>query len=463
MGYHADRQLNIFDWVWQRTIDPQHELVKLAHKIDWDNMTYRLRKFYSKKGRHAKDVRLMIGLHILKHRDNLSDQETVNKLHENIYYLYFCGIPVSRAFSCNNKECKKILDESTMTKFRNRIGAEGVQVVESIVREQLIKEKRISPRTHIIDTTAMEKHIEYPTDSSLLHKGKKRLLGAIRKLRHYGVTIPGGLRSFSRVSKRVLISINKFGKDKQERVNAGTKKLASYARHIVKRIPGIMTISQRKIRLLKQSGELKLAQAIHKTTTELAHTTEIVNKVIHQSLKKLRGIHIPEKIYSIHEPEVTCIRKGKRAKPNEYGSKVRISIDRKGFVVSHKEYSENLSDTETIEDACKDWQEACKVPALELAADRGFHMRKEDYPEETSAVERLSIPAKGKSPPLIQGAYWFRRLQRKRTLIEPLISHLKHDHRMNRCRYKGFRGDQINVSLAVIAWNTRKWLRPPCI
>lgn len=30
---------------------------------------------------------------------------------------------------------------------------------------------------------------------------------------------------------------------------------------------------------------------------------------------------------------------------------------------------------------------------------------------------------------------------------------------MNRCRYKGFEGDQINVSLAVIAWNTKKWIR----
>ncbi len=462
MGYRIESQLNIFDWVWQRTIHPEHGLVKLAHRIDWDNITYRLRKFYSKRGRHAKNIRLMIGLHILKHRDNLSDHEVVNKLHENIYYLHFCGIPVSKAFSVS-KDCKKVLDESTMTKFRNRIGAEGIQVVESIVREQLVKEKRISCRTHIIDSTAMEKHIEYPTDSSLLHKGKKRLLGTIRKFHRCGVAIPNGLRSFSRVSKKVFLSVSKFGKGREERIKTGTKKLTSYARHVVKKVPNIVAEAQRKVRRLRQSGEQKMAQALQKTISELITTTDVVKKVIYQSVQRFKGIHVLNKIYSIHEPEVTCIRKGKRAKPNEYGSKVRISIDRNGFVVSHKEYHENLSDTETIKDACNDWKEACKTPALELAADRGFHMRKEDYPEEIFTVKKLSIPAKGKSPPPSESAYWFKRLQRRRTTIEPLISHLKQDHRMNRCRYRGFRGDQINVSLAVIAWNTKKWLSPPGI
>jgi IS5 family transposase len=54
---------------------------------------------------------------------------------------------------------------------------------------------------------------------------------------------------------------------------------------------------------------------------------------------------------------------------------------------------------------------------------------------------------------------YFRELQRKRASIEPVIGHLKQDHRLNRCRYKGFDGDQINVSLAVTAWNAKKWMR----
>jgi IS5 family transposase len=71
----------------------------------------------------------------------------------------------------------------------------------------------------------------------------------------------------------------------------------------------------------------------------------------------------------------------------------------------------------------------------------------------------VSIPAKGgKAHPDKKKAY-FRRLQRMRAGIEPVIGHLKSDHRMDRCRYKGFEGDQMNVSWAVLAWNTKKWVR----
>jgi len=52
---------------------------------------------------------------------------------------------------------------------------------------------------------------------------------------------------------------------------------------------------------------------------------------------------------------------------------------------------------------------------------------------------------------------WFKRLQKQRAKMEPVIGHLKADHGMDRCRYKGFEGDQINVSLATMGWNLKKW------
>ena len=48
---------------------------------------------------------------------------------------------------------------------------------------------------------------------------------------------------------------------------------------------------------------------------------------------------------------------------------------------------------------------------------------------------------------------------RKRAGIEPVIGHLKSDHRLNRNYLKGFEGDQINVLMAAAAFNFRKWMR----
>ena len=48
---------------------------------------------------------------------------------------------------------------------------------------------------------------------------------------------------------------------------------------------------------------------------------------------------------------------------------------------------------------------------------------------------------------------------RKRAGIEPVMGHLKSDHRLNRSYLKGFEGDQINVMMAAAAFNFRKWTR----
>jgi IS5 family transposase len=157
---------------------------------------------------------------------------------------------------------------------------------------------------------------------------------------------------------------------------------------------------------------------------------------------------------SFHEPQVVTIAKGKRGKPNEYGSKVRLSMDRNLFIVEHEAYACNVGDSTTLRESVDRWKQATGRSPEELAADRGFHTR--DLPEN---VKTIAIPPPGaKKHPQAKTAR-FRQLQRKRSAQEPVISHLKTDHRMGRSRYKGLAGDRINVSLAVIAWNTKRWLR----
>jgi len=204
-------------------------------------------------------------------------------------------------------------------------------------------------------------------------------------------------------------------------------------------------------------------------------------------LKHLYNISDERVVSGLHEPQVACIRKGKRAKPDEYGSKVLLSVDRNGYVMAHREYPSNPADSELLEDAVRDWQEAFgraspkqaglnanppvtseeqegmhrqasgKAPK-EVGADRGFH-RSSYEGEVLDEVERLAIPRKGKTPHPEADRFWYKRFQRRRASIEPITGHLKADHRMDRCRYRGFEGDVINVCLAAVAWNLKKWGR----
>jgi len=460
MAYMKQEQYDIYSHLFQDPLQKNHELLLLADRVDWDDITDRLLPYYSRRGRRPKKIRLMVGLHVLKHRFDVSDEEVVQGLHENVYWMGFCGVKLQpRWRSKGEAQSCRFLDSSTMTKFRRRLGAEGFREMEEAIREILICKKRICSRSQFVDTTAQPKHIEYPTDTELLDRGRHGLVRTIRRLSGHGVKGIEGIRSFSRLSRKVIIEIHKLGKDRVERIEAGLRKLSGYAQEVVKRVPEVICHTEKKIRKLYAKGAPKAAGAIERLKDKLESDSKLVKRVIHQAQERLRGIHVPNKVYSLHEPHVACIRKGKRATPNEYGTKVLISVDRHGYVVDHHEYASNPHDAELLEGACERWEQIFETPAKELGADRGFHLKQWASAPHLAHIEKVAIPTKGKKPHPQKETSWFKRLQRQRAKIEPIIGHLKADHGMDRCRYRGFEGDQINVSMASIAWNLRKWAK----
>jgi len=212
MAYVVERQYSINEYILHQSLDPEHELLKLAAKIDWEAIVDRLRKYYKIRGRRAKHIRLMVGLHLLKHRLKLSDEVVVAQLHENLYWQRFCGEEWPIVTDEKGEIVPTVLVEaSTLVKFRKRIGPEGVREIESILRDQMKAEGVISPKTAIVDTTAQEKHIAYPLDTHLLHRGRAHLMKLMRKAKALGVTLPQGLRSFERKSRQVIIHLQKLG------------------------------------------------------------------------------------------------------------------------------------------------------------------------------------------------------------------------------------------------------------
>jgi IS5 family transposase len=444
MSLQKAYQMTIIAGVFQAKLNPNHELLILAEKIDWERLAEELSPRYSKIGRGGKPIRLMVGAHILKHMHDLSDEDVVKRLTGDVYWMAFCGI--NEPFGT---EDWKPLDDSTMTNFRKRIGPDGVQKIEQVVRDQLLAEKRIKPKSQFADTTAMEKNVAYPTDTNLMNKGRERVLAGLKKLKAHGRKIKIG-RTFARKARQALLQIIKLGKDRQERIKKGAAQLAKYAKKVLERVPSAL-------RKAKKHKDQEVQKQIEKVQEQIRQDAELLERVIAQSEARYAGTHLKSKVYSLHEPQVTCISKGKRGKPNEYGSKVSISIDKNGYVVTHTEYDSNVGDNTTMEESVSDWETATGRVPENFAADRSYHMP--NYPAKVREIKQIAIPRTGKTKHPHADKKYFKRLQRKRASVEPVISHLKQDHRMDRCRYKGFKGDRINVSLAVTAWNARKWMR----
>jgi transposase, IS5 family len=444
MSLQKAYQMTIIAGVFQAKLNPNHELLILSEKIDWERIAEELSPSYSKIGRGGKPIRLMVGAHILKHMNDMSDEDVVRRLAGDVYWMAFCGIDEPFA-----TEDWSPLDSSTMTNFRKRIGADGVQKIESVIRDHLLEEQRIAPKSQFVDTTAMEKNVAYPTDTNLLDKGRQRVLAGLKKLKKLGRKIKIG-RTFVRKARKAILLIIKLGKDRQERIKKGAEELAKFAKKVLTKVPNAL-------RKAKKHKDAKTQKKIEEVQEQIRIDAELLARVIAQTEARYAGVHVKNKVYSLHEPQTTCIAKGKRGKPNEYGSKVSIAVDKNGFVVAHQEYDYNVGDNTTLEEAVSSWEAATGQVPENLAADRSYHQA--EYPEKVKEVPHIAIPRTGPTKHVDSDKRYFKKLQRKRASIEPVIGHLKQDHRMDRCRYKGFAGDRINVSLAVVGWNTRKWMR----
>ena len=191
---------------------------------------------------------------------------------------------------------------------------------------------------------------------------------------------------------------------------------------------------------------------------ELNRLVSLGKKIVEQTTAVLTGTSPRHRIYSLHEPRVAVIKKGKSHPPCEFGSIVALSKNDDGLILSHMEYQHSVADVKTVGPVVTGIKKTLGRSPGDVTGDRGFDqsLSKQENCRRRWGVKRLAIPKKGKTPHPNSKESWFRKALKKRAAIEPVIGHLKCDHRMDRCRYKGADGDTINVVWATVSWNTKK-------
>jgi IS5 family transposase len=402
----APGQLTFYS-TFEEQLNHNHKLYILANQVNWIEFENKLRKHYSQTmGAPAKPIRLMVGLLILKHLRNLSDESVVEQWAENAYYQYFCG---EKVFAT-----KDPCVPTELVEFRKRIGEEGIEL---IFRESIrINGKDSNENDGLIDTTVQEKNITFPTDSKLHKK-------IINHCKQIAINEDIELRqSYTRTIKKLSIAqrFRNHPKNNKKALKADRK---------------IRTIAGRLVREL----ERKLPP-MSKYQTEL----ELYKKIL------LQKRNDSQKIYSLHEPHVQCISKGKEHKKYEFGSKVSIITTKNtGVIIGAINIINNDYDAHTLHPAIKQQQRLTGHVLKNGIVDRGYRGIK------NVLGTNILIPdgAKAKTP------YQKKKLRkafRRRASIEPKIGHLKTDHRLIRNYYKGVFGDNINIMLAASAMNFKR-------
>ncbi|SRR6266581_212427 len=412
----SQSQLSFYS-TFEEQLSHRHPLYILANQIKWDIFEDAFTGLYSEEGRPGKPIRLMVSLLMLKHVRNLSDESVVEQWFENIYYQYFSG---EKTYACG-VPC----EASELVHFRNRIGAEGIEL---ILKESIrVNGKDGEEPEGTTDTTVQEKNITYPTDSKLHRKIIKKCVDLASK---EGIELR---QSYTRTVKKLLM-------EQRFRHHPKNKGRARKADRKVKTIAG---------RLVREL-ERKLTPGLREDTLEL------FKKVLAQKKADTN------KIYSLHEPHTQCMSKGKEHKKYEFGSKVSIITTKTtGVIIGAINIEKNVHDSKTLQPAIEQQQRLTGITLKNNFVDRGYRGVKKVL---GTAIVTPDKPDKQRTPYQKQK---IRNGFKRRAAIEPKIGHLKQDHRLSRNFYKGIKGDNINVMLAAAGMNFKrminKWKLNPLV
>lgn len=410
----APRSDELFRSQLDNMIDMEHALVKLARLIDWSRFDVAFGRFYHEKGRPGLSTRMMAGLHLLKHMEGLSDEAVCARWVENPYHQFFCGEQYFRH--------KLPLDRSSMTRWRDRIGADKLELLLAETLRVAMETRAMPPQACervTLDTTVQTKAVAHPTDSHLAVRGIEWLNRLAKK---HGLKLR---QSFLRVGRQARRDVSRLIHGR------GHKQAMRWVRKLRTWLGRLDRDIGRKI-----AGNKDLEAAF-------ADARERVAKVLTQKAGDTN------KLYALHAPEVECIAKGKARTKYEFGVKTSIAVTNARtaggqFIVGMQALPGNPYDGHTLSGQIEQVERLTGVAVERAYVDRGYKGHKHG-----GKAKVYIAHTRGITSPTI------RRELRRRNAIEPIIGHTKSDGLLERNHLAGAAGDAVNAILVAAGHNLR--------
>jgi IS5 family transposase len=303
------------------------------------------------------------------------------------------------------------------------------------------------------DSFVMEANIHYPTESSLLYDGLRKITAlCLVFAEEHGVS---GWRQHEYLLKRV------------KRLNREINRIAA------KKGPGYKARMQplyrellRKTELLTQRAR-DLCQVIGQpqpsqfdlfgsnTLQAFIVRTEQVADTATRRVLKGESVANGEKLFSIFEPHTQLYKRGKASQPIQFGRQVLVFEDAAGFLVRAVVMKRDENDKDVAVRETKSLQKDFNDGVKRLSFDRGFHSP-ENQTALSELVDNLCLPKPGAKQSVVQlenADDEFLAAQQNHPGIESAIGALQSGNSMKRCRDRSELGFERYVQLGVLGRN----------
>jgi IS5 family transposase len=387
-----------------------------------------------RRGRLGTPAAVVLRILVLKHLRDWSFAECEREVRGSLVYRAFCRIDGERVPDAKTLvRLAQLLDDAVLKDVLARLVALGQE-------RRVLRGRRLR-----VDTTVVETNIHYPTDSTLLADGVRVLTRTLHRLGHR-------IRNRKRSVARRVFEIAQRSRTTGARASQAVRDQSQARMKTLYR--GLLRITRRVLREADTAATQLPAHPkprIKRLAAQLEATRRLVRQVIRQTRARvLRGdTHYPDKVVSVFEPHSEIIRKGKLAKPTEFGRLVKIQEAEAQFITDY-EICQGPHAERDLWIPGLDRHVALFGQAPNLAvADGGFASRANEQAARERGVRQVVLPRQPKE----QRSRVARAALRWRTGSEGRISALKRCHGLRRCRYRGPTGMARWVGLGVIANN----------
>jgi len=313
------------------------------------------------------------------------------------------------------------------------------------------------------DTFVVETNIHYPTESSLIGDGLRKVIGLAAELAaDNGVA---GWRQHEHLLKKARHLVRAIGRAARakgrgaERLKPGYRKLLELAKDVLARACFLLQALAFSVdRAAPSPQELRNAKAPATPEALLAHYVTLTEKVCDNARRRmLQGETLAneEKIFSIFEPHTELIKRGKQPDPIQFGHNVLVVEDAVGFVVEYRVVDHGVLDQELVVPVMKELQGRVKGKIKSASFDRAFHTP-ENQKELAEIVRTPCIASKGQEKGRQQqkeGTVAFRQARQHHPGVESAIGALQAGNGQKRCRDRSQRGYARYVGLGILGRN----------
>ena len=369
------------------------------------------------------------------------------------------GVQTKKVFFEGQKEYKY----QTMVDNVSLLDADLIAQINVVLVKaghSILKKKENEEVLHLeikSDSYAVESNIHFPTDINLSWDSARKIFDTIEKILTEDRVVISGWRKYKSIRSKVkklyrgVSNIHaKKGANYHHRLRISVIKLLDLYQLILQRV-------QLSLIEIKSTTTLKviiLGDVLSGYQKYLAKFTDQLDRRI------LQGEKIPhsEKMFSIFEPQVEWLQKGKQNNKVELGHNVLVTTDQYHLILDYKvmfKQRDNSQPLALVERLNERYNSGYHMKSISF--DRGFYSKlsKEGLKKKFDTVV---MPTKGKSTTATkeeESEKSFKNLMDRHSAVESNINELEHSG-VNKVPDRGQEGFERYVGLGVLAYNLKR-------